>query len=91
MNKKHPELNSEDVNNTILEYNLEKSFEGQDDNKKLKYQIEDYRQQLHVLQLKLETCQTIGKDLQSVNEELEISLAQCKHETEKMLLKKEKE
>lgn len=85
------ELNDEDANNTRFEYSLEKTFDGQDDNKKLKCQIEDYRQQLHVLQLKHQACETIREELQGANEELEELLAQCKQEAEKALHEKEKQ
>jgi len=44
---------------------------SQDDYKKMKQENEDYRQELYVLRLKLETSDAIVRDLQDSGETLE--------------------
>lgn len=61
---------SVNANDTKIE-NLEESLISQDDYKKLKQENEDYRQELHVLRLKLETSDAVAKDLQESYEILE--------------------
>ncbi|XP_018349262.1 PREDICTED: uncharacterized protein LOC108752726 [Trachymyrmex septentrionalis] len=65
------ELYGESVNNTKIEEHLEKSMISQDDYKKMKQENEDYRQELYVLRLKLETSDAIVRDLQDSGETLE--------------------
>jgi len=59
------------VNDTKFEEHLEESLISQNDYKKLKQENENYRQELHVLRLKLETSDAVAKDLQESYEILE--------------------
>lgn len=63
------ELYGESVNS--IEEHLEESVISQDDYKKMKQENENYRQELHVLRLKLETSDAIVRDLQDSGETLE--------------------
>ncbi|EZA60955.1 hypothetical protein X777_08167 [Ooceraea biroi] len=74
---------------TGLEQQLEESLIVQDDYKKLKQENECYRQQLHVLRLKLAASNALEKELQESNEGLERSLAQCTAKAEEMFSEKE--
>lgn len=71
------------------EEQLEKSSLDQDDYKKLKQENENYRQELHVLRLKLETSNALEKELLEINEGLERSHAQHTTKTAKMLAEKD--
>lgn len=68
---------------------MEESSLDQDDCKKLKQENENYRQELHVLRLKLETSNELEKELLEINEGLERSLAQCTAKTAKILAEKD--
>lgn len=67
------ELYGESANDTKIEEHLEESSISQDDCKKLKQENENYRQELHVLRLKLETSEALVKDLQHSGEILEMN------------------
>lgn len=84
---KLPNLCGESTNDTKIEEHLEESF-IQDDYKKLKHEIECYRQQLHVLRLKLEASEALNKELQERNEALEQSVDQHATKIDKMFAEK---
>ncbi|XP_071561537.1 uncharacterized protein Spindly [Temnothorax nylanderi] len=65
------ELYGESANDTKIEEHLEESLISQDDYKKLKQENESYRQELHVLRMKLEASDAVRRDLEESNEALE--------------------
>jgi len=65
------------ANDTKIEEHVDESSINQDDYKKLKLENEEYRQELHVLRLKLEARDAFIKDLQDSHETLETNLKQC--------------
>lgn len=72
---KLPNLPGKSAIDVKVEEHLEESL-IQDDYKKLKHENECYRQQLHVLRLKLEASEALNKELQERNEALEQSVNQ---------------
>ncbi|XP_072765403.1 uncharacterized protein Spindly [Anoplolepis gracilipes] len=81
------DLYDESVNDTKFEEYLEESS-IQDDYKKLKHENECYRQELHVLRLKLETCAALNKELQETNETLEQSVVEYRTKLDKMFVER---
>jgi len=67
-------LNDESAIDTKIEEHVDESLISQDDYKKLKLENEEYRQELHVLRLKLESCDAFVKDLQDSHDTLETNL-----------------
>jgi len=68
-------LNDESANDTKIEEHVDESSINYD-YKKLKLENEEYRQELHVLRLKLEARDAFIKDLQDSHETLETNLKQ---------------
>ncbi|KYN00058.1 PREDICTED: protein Spindly-like [Cyphomyrmex costatus] len=75
------ELYGESVNGTKIEEHLEESIVSQDDYKKIKQENENFRQELHVLRLKLETSDAFIRDLQDSEEILENNLKEYVRQT----------
>ncbi|KAL6439517.1 hypothetical protein ACFW04_003966 [Cataglyphis niger] len=80
---KLPDLYDESANDTRIEDYLDESS-IQDNYKKLKHEYECYRQEMHVLRLKLEASEALNKELQETNEILEQSVDQYRMKMDRM-------